>query len=126
MAQVRMMDTDGATLLVPDRISDDAFDSPTVTFIVCDPGQFIDGNSEELRFVPAPEPPVIERLEVVGIDIGTVGSSGAPVVELSVPPSDEEAIRRIEEWRAEHGEVDEDDDDTKAVRQLSRSRFYDW
>lgn len=73
MAILQFTDTDGNRLPDIDRVNGD--DGPTITIVVCEPGMCIDVTSKELRFVPAPPPPVIERVEVAevtGIDVGNV------------------------------------------------------
>ncbi|MEQ1955381.1 hypothetical protein [Mesorhizobium sp. CN2-181] len=84
MATVRLLNIDGDEMSVPERISGDDFDAPTVTFVVCDAGQFIDPDSAELRFIPAPQPPEIEQLVTLSGD-GRDMDTGGHDVDLEDP-----------------------------------------
>lgn len=108
MAQVEVFGIDGEAIAIPGRMSGDEHDAPTVTIIVCDAGQYIDGSSEELHFVPAPLPPVIERVEVASsIEVGTLGVSDVAV-------TNEQALASLEKhmasWRQEAADPAEDDE----------------
>ncbi|PAP91391.1 hypothetical protein [Mesorhizobium wenxiniae] len=99
MAIVKLVDTDGLEVGCPERLSGDEFDGQEVTIVVCSTGQFVDGNSEELRFVPAPEPPVIERVVVDGsavevdTDLGDVSLASAEGLKAELAAIEEHTAK---------------------------------
>lgn len=125
MAFFNFVDMDGNALPAIDRVNGDEVDAPAITIIVCEPGLCIDVSSpDHLRFVPAPPPPVIERVEVANIgDMGTV---------VDVELTNQDVLASLEKHLAGlRGAGDEVDEDVEAVRKLrnggrDRSRFHDW
>ena len=122
MAQVAVFGIDGEEIAIPGRMSGDEHDAPTVTIIVCEAGQFIDGSSEELKFVPAPPPPVIERVEVTSsVSVGTVG-----VGVSAVPLTDAAAIASLERHFAGMRIDDPAEDDEPNWKRRIRERDSDF
>lgn len=70
-------------------------EAPRVVFHICEPGQFIDPDSDELRLIPAPPAPEFERIDVA-VNTDDEGEDVEPV------NAREQAFVNLEEWRRDH------------------------
>lgn len=121
MAQVEVFGIDGEAIAIPGRMSGDEHDAPTVTIIVCEAGQYIDGESDTLHFAPAPLPPVIERVEVASsVSVGTAGVSDV------APMTDAAAIASLERHFAGMRGDDPAEDDEPNWKRRIRERNGDF
>ena len=121
MAQVEVFGIDGEAIAIPSRVSGGDHDAPTVTIIVCEAGQYIDGESDTLHFVPAPLPPVIERVEVASsVSVGTAGVSDV------TPMTDAAAIASLERHFAGMRSDDPAEDDEPNWKRRIRERNGDF
>ncbi|TJV43406.1 MAG: hypothetical protein E5Y02_10425 [Mesorhizobium sp.] len=102
MARFVFADADGNPLPDIEQINGD--DGPEIRIVVCDPGLVIDTSvTDELRFIPAPPPPVIERVTMAAPrdDVSTVDDSAQ--IERHSGPSVDAQIAAFEAQLIEKG-----------------------
>jgi len=98
MVELKLVNIGGQEFTVPDRLSGDG---PEITITICRTGEFIDPESDELRFMPRPEPPLIERLEVQGkqsaaeVDMGGIEKWDPTADEMNLAEEEGAKLRRL-------------------------------